>query len=95
MQAWCHGTAKIRVLCVDFHSELTRYGQEFPSTFNHGTLDPDLVIRRTRVVALAGSYLECYVRRWAERVIQRVVERWPSTYLFADGVREAATANDR
>ena len=67
MQAWCHGTAKIRVLCVDLHPELTRYGQEFPSTFNHGTLDPDLVIRRTWVVAAAGLYLECYVRRWAER----------------------------
>lgn len=97
------------------------------SIFYHGTLDPDLVIRRTWVVALVGIVsgmlfvvverlaadlltkwfnvtagtafmlvgiftAACIfpLRTWAERVIKRVVERWQSTYLLADGVREEA-----
>ena len=97
------------------------------SIFYHGTLDPDLVIRRTWVVALVGIVsgmlfvvverlaadlltkwfnitsgtafmlvgiftAACVfpIRSWAERFIKRVVERWQSTYLLADGVREEA-----
>ena len=97
------------------------------SILYHGTLDPDLVMRRTWVVALVGilsgmlfvvveriaaSLLTRWLdvsagsaftlvgiftaacifpmRTWAERLIKRIVERWQSTYLLADGIREEA-----
>ena len=97
------------------------------SILYHGTMDPDLMIRRTWVVALVGivsgmlfvlierllaSMLTRWldisqgaaftvvgivtavcifpIRAWAEKFIKRVVEKWQSTYLLADGIRQDA-----
>ena len=97
------------------------------SILYHGTMDPDLMIRRTWVVALVGivsgmlfvlierlsanlltHWLDisqgaaftvvgivtavCVfpIRAAAEKFIKRVVEKWQSTYLLADGIREDA-----
>ena len=97
------------------------------SILYHGTLDPDLMIRRTWVVAVVGivsgmlfvlieRLIANMLTRWldisqgaaftvvgvvtavcifpiragAEKFIKRVVEKWQSTYLLADGIRQDA-----